>query len=151
MGNRKARYRNICTAYRGGESGTGTLEPGSEECKKSGTATTDEEGKWMVRLPSQEPAAESEMWIMGGEECIHYTDVRIGEVWIDGGQSNMEYYLAQDAERDRVLKDNRQGIMFFDYPEVSYERLQKIFQEFIYAAALMRAWNGISIRNPKER
>ena len=52
---------------------------------------------------------------------VTLTDVSIGEVWIAGGQSNMEFHLQFDAGRDEVLAGPMNpDIRFFDVPEVSY-------------------------------
>ena len=105
----------------------GTAEPDAEVkvtlenigCEANTIAS--ESGEWMAELPSCEAAVGLKMVISSGEETITYTDVRVGEVWIAGGQSNMEYFLMFDEQHETVLKDNREEITFFDYPEVSYE------------------------------
>ena len=94
-----------------------TLEPVG--C--SAEAMADESGAWMAELPSCEAAVNLTMKVSSEEEQVILTDVRIGEVWIAGGQSNMEYFLMFDEQREKVLQDCREEITFFDYPEVSYE------------------------------
>ncbi|MDO5411831.1 MAG: sialate O-acetylesterase [Lachnospiraceae bacterium] len=82
---------------------------------------SSETGDWMALLPPHTAAEGLTLTILSGEEKLIFTDVRVGEVWLAGGQSNMEYMLAFDAERETVLKDCRKEITFFDYPKVSYE------------------------------
>ena len=53
-------------------------------------------------------------------EEIIWQDIQIGEVWLAGGQSNMEFYLKYDLDADEEKKNSDDNIRFFDYPEVSY-------------------------------
>lgn len=63
-----------------------------------------------------------ELKISSGAECVVLHDVAVGEVWLAGGQSNMEFHMRYDAdlEQEQPQCENRL-IRFFDYPEVSYE------------------------------
>lgn len=90
-----------------------------------------EDGTWMVYLPEREAARNLRMSITDGKEMIRYSDISVGEVWIAGGQSNMEFPLAFDEEFDPDMEVNEE-IRFFNYPEVSYEeRLQECdFREY---------------------
>ena len=67
------------------------------------------------------------------DEEICFRDIAIGEVWLAGGQSNMEYLMHTDAERDKekerlsaLSEEKRASIRFFDYPEISYEGMEEI-------------------------
>lgn len=55
----------------------------------------------------------------GGEEIV-LTDVQVGEVWLAGGQSNMEFYLRYDQDLPDAKEHPNSSIRFFDYPKVSY-------------------------------
>lgn len=91
---------------------------------KGGEASTiiGEESNWMLTFAPQEAARGLELTLKDGIDTITYQNVSIGEVWVAGGQSNMEYYLEFDAEKENVLNgDMNPDIRFFDYPEVSYE------------------------------
>lgn len=82
----------------------------------------DEQGAWCLQLPPMEAARGVSLQISSGGETLVLRDVLIGEVWIAGGQSNMEYVLQFDAEKEQALSKTEQpDIRFFDYPEVSYE------------------------------
>ncbi len=50
-----------------------------------------------------------------------FTDVLVGDVWLAGGQSNMEYpmYYDRGLKAEKTVCENP-AIHFFDYPEVSY-------------------------------
>ena len=79
-------------------------------------------GAWRVALPPQDVARGLTLTVSDGSETISLTDVLIGEVWIAGGQSNMEYWLHFDAEKQVALnRPENPDIRFFDYPEISFE------------------------------
>lgn len=59
---------------------------GSQE----GEATTDANGKWMVRLAAQ-PAGGPYTMSVAGASSVTVNDVYVGEVWLASGQSNMDY------------------------------------------------------------
>lgn len=81
----------------------------------------NEDGKWEIFCGPFDMSFSEEMIIVSGEECLVLQDVQNGEVWLAGGQSNMEFHMRYDAdmeaEKNLCRNDN---IRFFDYPEVSY-------------------------------
>jgi sialate O-acetylesterase len=82
----------------------------------------DKDGNWMLTFPPMEVERNLELTINDGTETLTYSNICIGEVWLAGGQSNMEYFLQFDAEKESVLNGKMNlDIRFFDYPEVSYE------------------------------
>jgi sialate O-acetylesterase len=54
------------------------------------TATTDQDGRWMVRLDALAASKDGRDLVVAGENTITITDVVVGEVWLCSGQSNME-------------------------------------------------------------
>jgi sialate O-acetylesterase len=63
-------------------------------------------GMWMVKLPSlaAEPyLGQSLELVIQGDADVTVHDVTIGEVWLCGGQSNMEWPLACSADAGRYL------------------------------------------------
>lgn len=58
----------------------------------------------------------------GCMEFVEIHDVAVGEVWIAGGQSNMEYPVKYVTERE-MLKclGADEDVRFFDVPKISYE------------------------------
>lgn len=82
----------------------------------------DENGAWMVELDAHDVAYDLELQISAGNEVIDIHKVCVGEVWLAGGQSNMEYLLGFEQHFDEVKESERNPwIRFFDYPEVAYE------------------------------
>ena len=86
------------------------------------SALIDGNGKWIISLAPLQASEVEKMEIMSGEERIVYNEVAIGEVWLAGGQSNMEFFMKYDKEMP-IEQENCENprIRFFDYPEVSYE------------------------------
>ncbi|HEY3862280.1 MAG TPA: sialate O-acetylesterase [Verrucomicrobiae bacterium] len=54
-------------------------------------------GKWMVRLRDLKPGGPDTLTIIAGNR-IEIKNVLVGEVWLAGGQSNMEFPLRQSFE-----------------------------------------------------
>lgn len=85
-------------------------------------------GRWKIEFPpiSTEKGMTITVESENGQEVIR--DVVSGEVWIAGGQSNMEFQMLFDAdhENETALCGNT-DIRFFDYPEVSYEGQEEDF------------------------
>lgn len=50
----------------------------------------DEQGRWMTAVDTPEPGKVSVLTVRCGDEEIAFDDVVSGEVWLAGGQSNME-------------------------------------------------------------
>lgn len=104
----------------------GTAAPGAEisvsmQGKRAQTRA-DDCGNWCLDAGPFETALHEELVISSGTERITFVDVAVGEVWLAGGQSNMEFHMRYDADmaEERPRCENPQ-IRFFDYPEVSYE------------------------------
>jgi len=57
------------------------------------TVKADEQGYWKAILQPMSEGGPYMMNVVSGKDDLTYTDVMIGEVWICGGQSNMEFQL----------------------------------------------------------
>ncbi len=89
-------------------------------------------GLWTASLPPMEAANATEMKISSkaSGEMIVIRNVAIGEVWIAGGQSNMEFLLKFDAEAEQAIAAaNNPHIRFYDTPKTSY-RGQELEEDF---------------------
>lgn len=87
-------------------------------------AYTSEDGLWETCLPPLSASADETMiiWNKNTDEKITLNHIAIGEVWIAGGQSNMEYLMKYDADRYRELrKPENSGIRFYDVPHIAFE------------------------------
>jgi sialate O-acetylesterase len=77
--------------------------------------------KWMVILPPLETSESETLELSCGNRRIVLQNIAVGEVWIAGGQSNMEFFVRYDEEAENILqRDENRNIRFFDYPELAY-------------------------------
>lgn len=80
--------------------------------------TADADGSWRVLLPAQEAGGPYTLTIRGGREAIVLHDVLVGEVWLAGGQSNMEMAL-------RDCKNGKREVAASDCPQVRFYNVPK--------------------------
>lgn len=79
------------------------------------------QGDFTLTLPAQEAKTDAVLTISGSKDRVELTNIDIGEVWIAGGQSNMEFLLRYDAEGDdQIAAANDPHFRFFDVGEYSF-------------------------------
>jgi sialate O-acetylesterase len=61
---------------------------------RRGTTRASADGRWRVQLPAL-PAGGPHRLVVKGDQTVVLNDILIGDVWLLGGQSNMEWPLAQ--------------------------------------------------------
>ena len=105
---------------------TGQIESAAE-------TRADAEGCFTVILPKLSAGLDKSLTITDGEDTVTIRDVAAGEIWLAGGQSNMEYLMNTDAEiaKERaglssLSEEEKREIRFFDCPEISFEGMEKI-------------------------
>lgn len=76
-------------------------------------------GKWLAVLPAREAGEGLEMTVTAGGSSRTFTDIAVGEVWLAGGQSNMEYEL-QNCTTGKAHLENDAGV------KVRFYYVQKI-------------------------
>ncbi|MGN1024297.1 MAG: sialate O-acetylesterase [Lachnospiraceae bacterium] len=94
------------------------------------TAVPGEDGKWLAEIGPFSCSEGEEMEISQEGTRLLLKDVAFGEVYLAGGQSNMEFAMRYDRgfakEREKLTKEANPHLRFFDYPEVSYpEQLEE--------------------------
>ena len=100
-----------------------TVNLGEEQAE-----TVAVQGKWRVTLPPQRAQTGLTMTVTGEGETLTLENVAVGDVFLAGGQSNMEFHMRYDGQ----LEEERPHcadplIRFFDCPEVSYEGQREDF------------------------
>lgn len=79
------------------------------------------EGTWQVALSKRDAGGPYQLTIQCEEERLTFLDILIGEVWLAGGQSNMELPLIDSKDgkqyRKRIRNDK---IRFYQTPRISY-------------------------------
>lgn len=102
----------------------GYAEPGSEVCvsvqQKTAKTTTGPNGQWKCTLDPLTTSVSEKLTVSSKEGETVYSDVMVGEVWLAGGQSNMEFFMRYDADYEAVVKLCRDPLFrFYDVPEAS--------------------------------
>lgn len=78
-------------------------------------------GSWKCTFPPQKAAWNQTLLARQGEEVICIQNVMIGDVWLAGGQSNMEFYLRYEHhwEEAQALPPNP-AIRMYTCPRIAY-------------------------------
>lgn len=79
-------------------------------------------GEWCIWLSPLKSGGPFEMRIWSGRDEVVLYNIMVGEVWVAGGQSNIEFNLklCQDGIEEIDRSYNEQ-IRFFDVPKISFE------------------------------
>lgn len=89
----------------------GTATPGQHVTVKFGAqsvaTTTGEDGTWRLDLAPMAANAESQSLTVMGDTTVVLHDILVGDIWLCGGQSNMEWTLqnSRDAEMEIAEAD----------------------------------------------
>jgi sialate O-acetylesterase len=87
---------------------------------QSKSATAGDDSKWSVKLDALNASSDSRTLIVrSGNKKLALDNVLVGEVWVCGGQSNMEWKLRSTRDADIELAAA-------DYPQIRFIRLPKI-------------------------
>ena len=93
---------------------------------KAGDHMQDERevsGVWEAILPPMEACSEVSLSISSAKtrEKVSFEHVAIGEVWLAGGQSNMEFWLEYDGQfEETAALPEDPDFRFFRYPQVNF-------------------------------
>ncbi|HXF09321.1 MAG TPA: sialate O-acetylesterase, partial [Desulfuromonadaceae bacterium] len=82
------------------------------------TAVADQEGKWMVKLPTPKAGGPHTITIQGKTDKVVFHDVLIGEVWICSGQSNMEFPVQHLNDGYSGVTNWENELQHADFPNI---------------------------------
>lgn len=103
---------------------------------------TAKDHKWSVLLPPMEAGGPYEMTVLSGDERITFCNIMIGEVWLAGGQSNMELELQNSLGGKKVLENiDSANVRFY------YTKKNPYIDEFFYADERNNCWKTASEEN----
>ena len=117
--------------------------------KKSNEAeTTAVAGRWLLYLPEMRENTDCSMLVTDGETTYEYTNIAIGEVWLCGGQSNMEFEIQNMTGGKEHLENDHPNVRFYytqkkahiDDEFLESER-NTAWQEFDSESA--KCWSGV--------
>ena len=86
-----------------------------------GEATADADGKWRLQLDLTKLAAGPHRMDVRGNNTRSISDVLVGEVWLAGGQSNMQRSLGDFKLTDEIAASTDDQLRFF---QVSYKAVE---------------------------
>lgn len=110
---------------------------------KTASVITDKKAEWMVQVPPLTMSEEETMCISNGIEKILLTNIAVGEVWIAGGQSNMEFWMHYEKHfQEEKQVCHNPLIRFYDVPEIAYNGQR---EEFDYSK--MAVWRTCTEEN----
>jgi sialate O-acetylesterase len=86
------------------------------------TAVTESDGRWQARIQPPAPGGPYTVKIVGAEQSVVLHEVLVGDVWLCGGQSNMELGLGGARNgADEIKSANHPELrLFFVHHHVAY-------------------------------
>ena len=106
--------------------------------------TTVKEGRWLAYLPSQEATYGCSLSAASEGETITFKDIAIGEVWLCGGQSNMEFELQNCSTGKEHLENDKPNVRFYYTPKNPY------FDEQFFKDEAASHWKKFSEEDAKD-
>lgn len=100
-------------------------EDGSTVC--SGRAITGQDGRFAVTLDPMPAIADPLTMVVEGANTVTVRDVLVGEVWLAGGQSNMEWRVSAtgaQADEARALAGDLADVRVLKVPHAAANRAQ---------------------------
>lgn len=101
--------------------------------------------EFIVRFPPLSKKTGVELYVTNGLETITRKNIAIGEVWLAGGQSNMELALSAAKDSEKYLPEAENSrIRYYNVPRMEYKN-----EEF-YKAEAASEWTFGSYEKAKE-
>lgn len=91
---------------------------------------------WFAELPPMSAGGPYELKVFSeGRLYQHLTDIMIGEVWLAGGQSNMEFALNADADgKEAIASAPQSNVRFYQVQQHAYK------DDYFYQAEYENHW-----------
>jgi sialate O-acetylesterase len=112
---------------------TGTVLNSSTRQESRGSAYI-KNGRFEIALPPLREGLNHTLKITAGDEQIIYKNIAIGEVWLAGGQSNMEFELQNCTEHEVLNNPPDEMIRFY------YTQKKAYMDEEFFASEAETAW-----------
>lgn len=97
---------------------------GEAEAVRRGTCVADHSGQFSVALPPMEAGEGYFLDVLfdaAPERTIRLSDIAFGDIWLAGGQSNMEFFLKYDKDWEKTQKLPRNPkIRMYNVPQRSF-------------------------------
>lgn len=84
-------------------------------------ARADEEGRWLLQVNNLQAGGPFELTLTQGTETLSIKNIYVGEVWIAGGQSNMQFRLDQEKNaQQHIAEASNNQIRYLFVPQTYY-------------------------------
>ena len=108
----------------------GWAEPGTQVTAtfqgQTHTSTSGADGKWIIAFEGLEASSDSAtLEVSAGEEKAVISDVVVGDVWINSGQSNMAYTVSKTTPEEELAKISAPNIRTFKAEGRSHKLQEK--------------------------
>jgi sialate O-acetylesterase len=91
-------------------------------CRGNQVDTVVQDGKWTVELSPMKAGGPEEIVIKSLAQSFVLNDILIGDVWLAGGQSNMEFVLKDSKGSEaEIATAHMPTVRFYNVPKVAYE------------------------------
>ena len=91
-------------------------------CQDVSAQTVVREGKWQVNMPPLQVGGPYELRVEGGGDQLVFHDVLVGDVWLAGGQSNMEWRIADSADPEQEASAaDWPTLRYYEVPRIAYD------------------------------
>ncbi|MGN0165459.1 MAG: sialate O-acetylesterase [Lachnospiraceae bacterium] len=91
-------------------------------------------GKWILYLPESDAMTNCTMTVSCGENSKTFENIAIGEVWLCGGQSNMEFELQNMTGGKKHLEEDNPDVRFY------YTQKNGFMDETFFTNEAMMGW-----------
>ncbi len=118
------------------------VEKGIKKNLERETAVT-ETGRWLLHLPALSAVETCTLTISCEKDTLCFHDIAIGEVWLCGGQSNMEYELQNMTGGAKHLTEDAPNVRFYQVPRNAYKN------ETFYEAENNSCWQEFDPESAK--
>ncbi len=90
----------------------------------------DKNGQWQVSLPQQKASFKTRTLTISENGNVQkvFGNILVGEIWIAGGQSNMEWKIRASAEKDKAIESTKElngNMRYFMQSSEGFSRLPK--------------------------
>ena len=107
------------------------------------------DGKWRAWLPPMDAGEAGTLAVVCGTQVRLFEDVCVGEVWLAGGQSNMEYELSRSVGGLDLLTENACRIRYYQVPRRSSPYLPLRSEERkgwqLFEEGNARSWSAVAV------
>ena len=94
----------------------------------SAQVRTGQDGRWLAHLPAAPAGGPYLLSVSGGGEALRREQVYRGEVWLAGGQSNMEMPLERSQNGEQAVRDSGNPYLHFcTVPRTAWEAPEELF------------------------